>query len=61
MKVKLSFNLVVYIDVSDIGYGGYCVWIGKNVFYGLWEEFERIMSFIWRELVVVDRVFWLFV
>jgi hypothetical protein len=47
---------VVYTDPSETGYGGYCVQTGNAVSHDLWEESERIQSYIWRELVAVERV-----
>lgn len=56
MKFDPSCTRVVYSDASDIGYGGYCVEMGREFASGQWRHDEAEKSSTWRELVAVLRV-----
>lgn len=49
-------SVIVYLDVSSLVLGVYIVEVDLKCFYLMWKEFEKSMSFIWRELWVIELV-----
>lgn len=49
--------VLVFLDVSNVVVGVYMVEVDEKFVYYIWLEFdELLMSFMWRELKVIDLV-----
>lgn len=54
--VEFLFFVLVFLDVSNVVVGVYMVEVDEKIVYYIWLKFELLMSFMWRELKVIDLV-----